>query len=143
MDRPKVDTLYLGGGTPSLLSPEELGALTEAIRAAFDLSGLAEATLEANPGTVDLAWLQGARALGWDRISLGVQTLDDELLKRLGRIHDAREALCCAPLLEPRLDHAQDVGGALVPLPDRLRQPVVELLFESHGASSCGLRVEG
>ncbi|MBL0211251.1 MAG: radical SAM family heme chaperone HemW [Holophagaceae bacterium] len=93
LERPKLDTLYLGGGTPSLLGLDELTALTKAIREAFDLSPLAEATLEANPGTVDLAWLQGAKALGWDRISLGVQTLDDGLLKRLGRIHDSSGAL--------------------------------------------------
>ncbi len=91
--RPRVDTLYLGGGTPSLLSLEELAALTEAVREAFDLTPLVEATLEANPGTVDLAWLQGARRLGWDRISLGVQTLDDGLLRRLGRIHDGATAM--------------------------------------------------
>lgn len=93
LEHPKVDTLYLGGGTPSLMSLEELNALTNAVHEAFDLSPLAEATLEANPGTVDLPWLQGARQLGWDRISLGVQTLDDGLLKRLGRIHDGAVAL--------------------------------------------------
>ncbi len=93
LGRPAVDTLYLGGGTPSLLSPEELAALTMALRTAFDLSPLTEATLEANPGTVDLAWLQQARGLGWDRISLGVQALDDGLLARLGRIHGSKQAL--------------------------------------------------
>ena len=93
MEHPKVDTLYLGGGTPSLLSLEALQTLTEATSEAFDLSPLTEATLEANPGTVDPAWLQGARQLRWDRISLGVQTLDDTLLKRLGRIHDGAVGL--------------------------------------------------
>lgn len=93
LDHPKLDTLYLGGGTPSLLSLNELTALSNSVHEAFDLSPLTEATLEANPGTVDLAWLRGARALGWDRISLGVQTLDDELLGRLGRIHDGAVAL--------------------------------------------------
>jgi oxygen-independent coproporphyrinogen III oxidase len=93
LDRPSVDTLYLGGGTPSLLSPAELKALTNSIRAAFDLSPLVEATLEANPGTMDPAWLQEARDLGWDRLSLGVQALDDGLLARLGRIHGSDQAL--------------------------------------------------
>ena len=96
--RPAVDTLYLGGGTPSLLSADELEDLTLAARRAFDLTPLAEATLEANPGTVDLAWLQRARDLGWDRISLGVQALDDALLARLGRIHGATEALAALDL---------------------------------------------
>jgi oxygen-independent coproporphyrinogen-3 oxidase len=93
LGRPAVDTLYLGGGTPSLLASGELAALTEAVGQAFDLDPLEEATLEANPGTVDLAWLEAARALGWDRISFGVQTLDDGLLHRLGRIHGGQEGL--------------------------------------------------
>jgi oxygen-independent coproporphyrinogen-3 oxidase len=93
LGRPAVDTLYLGGGTPSLLSARELADLTQAVRDAFDLGPLVEATFEANPGTVDLAWLQGARDLGWDRVSLGVQALDDGLLGRLGRIHGAAQAL--------------------------------------------------
>lgn len=93
LGHPAVDTLYLGGGTPSLLSAEELARLTRALREAFDLAALGEATLEANPGTVDLPWLEQARGLGWDRISLGVQTLDDSLLRRLGRIHDGASAL--------------------------------------------------
>lgn len=93
LGHPAVDTLYLGGGTPSLLEPDELSALTSAIREAFDLDPLVEATLEANPGTVDLPWLEGARALGWDRVSFGVQTLDDALLARLGRIHGGAEGL--------------------------------------------------
>ena len=93
LGRPAVDTLYLGGGTPSLLSAEELRRLTEALRDAFDLTPLREATLEANPGTVDLRWLEAARGLGWDRVSLGVQALDDALLARLGRIHGSATAL--------------------------------------------------
>ncbi len=93
LGRPAVDTLYLGGGTPSLLAADELEALTAALRQAFDLGPLMEATLEANPGTVDLAWLSQARGLGWDRISLGVQALDDTLLARLGRIHGSAQAL--------------------------------------------------
>jgi len=93
LGRPVVDTLYLGGGTPSLLSQAELRALTLAIREAFDLDPLVEATFEANPGTVGLDWLQAARSLGWDRVSFGVQTLDDSLLARLGRIHDGAEGL--------------------------------------------------
>jgi oxygen-independent coproporphyrinogen-3 oxidase len=93
LGRPAVDTLYLGGGTPSLLTAEQLADLTRASREAFDLSPLEEATLEANPGTVDADWLSRARDLGWDRISVGTQTLDDVLLRRLGRIHDSEEAL--------------------------------------------------
>jgi len=93
LGRPQVDTLYLGGGTPSLLSSGELAVLTGTAARAFDLSTLVEATLEANPGTVDMPWLARARTLGWDRISLGVQSLDDILLASLGRIHNGRNAL--------------------------------------------------
>ncbi len=93
LGRPAVDTLYLGGGTPSLLTSVELRDLTQAAREAFDLSPLQEATLEANPGTVDAEWLLKARELGWDRISLGTQTLDDALLRHLGRIHNGEAAL--------------------------------------------------
>ena len=93
LGRPALDTLYLGGGTPSLLEAGELAELTGAVAGAFALDGLEEATLEANPGTLDRPWLEAARALGWNRISLGVQTLDDGLLARLGRIHDSRAAL--------------------------------------------------
>ena len=100
LGHPGVDTLYLGGGTPSLLSPTELEDLTGALHQAFDLSPLVEATLEANPGTVDLAWLRRARELGWDRISLGVQALDDVLLARLGRIHGSAQALESLELAE-------------------------------------------
>lgn len=91
--RPRVDTLYFGGGTPSLLTGAELARLTAAVRRHFDLSTLEEATLEANPGTLSLEGLRAMRDLGWDRLSLGIQTLDDELLSRLGRIHDGAEGL--------------------------------------------------
>ena len=93
LERPALDTLYLGGGTPSLLTRAEMADLTAAIRAAFDLAPVEEATFEANPGTVDLDWLRAARDLGWDRVSIGTQTLDDRLLAMLGRIHDGAEAL--------------------------------------------------
>lgn len=125
LEHPKVDTLYLGGGTPSLLNLDELAALTEAVRGAFDLSPLAEATLEANPGTVDLPWLSGARALGWDRISLGVQTLEDELLKRLGRIHDGRVALEALELAR-RAGFERRSGDLMVGIPGQDLSRVLE-----------------
>ena len=93
LHHPEIDTLYLGGGTPSLLAPEELATLVQSAREAFDFSPLREATLEANPGTIDQAWLDAVRRLGFDRLSLGIQTLDNGLLERLGRIHDAAEGL--------------------------------------------------
>lgn len=93
LGHPAVDTVYLGGGTPSLLTRGEFESLTRALHGAFDLSPLQEATFEGNPGTVDSEWLKAARDLGWDRVSIGTQTLDDQLLALLGRIHDGKEAL--------------------------------------------------
>ena len=125
LGRPSVDTLYLGGGTPSLVSPEELSDLTGALRGAFDLSPLVEATLEANPGTVDLAWLRQARDLGWDRISLGVQALDDSLLAHLGRIHGSAQALESLDLAE-RAGFRRRSADLMVGIPGQSLSTVVE-----------------
>jgi len=125
LGRPALDTLYLGGGTPSLLSYEELTELTATIRTAFDLSPLAEATLEANPGTVDQAWLQQARDLGWDRISLGVQALDDALLARLGRIHGSAQALEALDLAA-RAGFSRRSADLMVGIPGQSLSKVIE-----------------
>ena len=125
LGRPAVDTLYLGGGTPSLLSPEELANLTGAVRESFDVTPLVEATLEANPGTVDLAWLRQARNLGWDRISLGVQALDDGLLARLGRIHGTRQALESLELAEGAGFHRRS-ADLMVGIPGQSLSKVIE-----------------
>ena len=80
-------SLYLGGGTPSLWEPAALGRALAAIRQAVPFEEGAEWTIEANPGTVDAPRLAALRALGLDRLSLGVQSFDDALLRQLGRIH--------------------------------------------------------
>jgi oxygen-independent coproporphyrinogen-3 oxidase len=85
-------SLYLGGGTPSLLHPESVARLVEAVRASFPPSGPVEVTLEVNPGHVERERLPGFREAGVGRISLGVQSFDDTTLKRLGRAHRADEA---------------------------------------------------
>lgn len=82
-----MDTVYLGGGTPSLLKPEQLRKLIDGIRSIFDISRNAEITVEANPGTITPRWLDTAVSLGINRISLGMQAAQDQLLQRLGRIH--------------------------------------------------------
>jgi len=87
-----VDTLYVGGGTPTLLDEGQLDFLFGAIRSAVSLDGDAEITVEANPGTIDKGKANRLRELGVNRISLGVQSFDDGLLRRLGRIHDAAGA---------------------------------------------------
>lgn len=87
-----ADTIYFGGGTPSLLEPDEIGRLIAACRGAFTLAPEPEITLEANPETVTLASLRSFRAAGVNRLSFGVQSFRDEELLRLGRLHDANRA---------------------------------------------------
>jgi oxygen-independent coproporphyrinogen-3 oxidase len=88
----RLASIYLGGGTPSLLAPESLARVVDAIRAAFPSDGPVEITLELNPSTLERARLPGFRAIGVNRVSVGVQSFDDEVLKRLGRAHRVEEA---------------------------------------------------
>jgi len=125
LGHPRVDTLYLGGGTPSLLDPAELRALLDAARGAFELSALEEATLEANPGTLDLPWLERVRELGFDRISLGVQTLEDGLLACLGRIHNAAGAMAALEWAA-RAGFSRRSADLLVGVPGQRPQRVLE-----------------
>ena len=87
-----ADTIYFGGGTPSLLEPAEIGALVRACRERFEVADGAEVTLEANPETVSEASLAGCRREGVNRVSFGVQSFRDEELTRLGRAHTAARA---------------------------------------------------
>ena len=88
----RIATVFFGGGTPSLLAAAELAAVLERLRARFTLAPDAEVTVECNPESVTRAKLEGYRAAGVTRLSLGVQSLDDALLLRLGRLHDAPRA---------------------------------------------------
>lgn len=91
-ERVAVDTIYFGGGTPSLLEPGEVHRVIAACCSSFDVDGESEITLEANPETLTPARLEGFRAAGVNRLSLGVQSFRDAELTRLGRIHDADRA---------------------------------------------------
>jgi oxygen-independent coproporphyrinogen-3 oxidase len=91
-DEDPADTIFFGGGTPSLLEPGEVGAIIEACRDAFAVSADAEVTLEANPETVTPERLDGFRAAGVNRLSFGVQSFRDEELQRLSRLHSASRA---------------------------------------------------
>jgi len=88
----RIVSVFIGGGTPSLFSPDSIDALLSAVRARLTLEPGAEITLEANPGTVEAARFRGFRDAGVSRISVGVQSFDDAMLGRLGRIHSAAEA---------------------------------------------------
>ena len=88
----RINTVFIGGGTPSLMSPAGLDRLLTAVRTLTMLAPAAEITLEANPGTVEAARFKGFREAGVTRVSLGIQSFNDTHLKALGRIHDASEA---------------------------------------------------
>ncbi len=89
----RVETIFFGGGTPSLLSPAAIDRLITGFRTLLPLSPNAEITLEANPGTVDADRFAGFRAAGVNRLSLGIQSFDDASLHALGRIHDRAQAI--------------------------------------------------
>ncbi len=89
----RVQNIFIGGGTPSVLSPNFYDRLFSALRALLMVSANAEITMEANPGTTDYARFRGFRDAGINRLSMGVQSFDDQHLKALGRIHNANEVL--------------------------------------------------
>jgi len=91
--RREVTTIFLGGGTPSLMRPKTVGMVLDAIGQHWRLAPDVEVTLEANPTSVEAARFAGYRSAGVNRVSLGVQALSDASLKELGRLHTAREAL--------------------------------------------------
>ncbi len=108
ISRPVI-SVFFGGGTPSLFSPELIDRLLDGVRARLPLADNAEITLETNPGTVEHGRFDGYLAAGVNRISFGVQSFDDDKLKRLGRIHSASEA-------EAAVKSAQDAGYANINL---------------------------
>jgi len=101
-DRPII-SIFFGGGTPSLFSPDLIARLLDGVRERLPLAVDAEITLETNPGTVEHGRFDSYLAAGVNRISFGVQSFDDDKLKRLGRIHSAGEA-------EAAVKSAQDAG---------------------------------
>lgn len=88
----EVSTVFLGGGTPTLVPPQEMAGVLDALRSTFSLRPDAEFTAEGNPGTLTSEWLDMAAEHGLNRLSLGVQAAQDALLRRIGRIHSFREA---------------------------------------------------
>ena len=88
----KADTIFIGGGTPSILKPNQISRLTKAVFDNFDTAKDCEFTIEANPGTLDEAKMTAMLEGGINRISVGVQSFNDAELKKIGRIHDAETA---------------------------------------------------
>lgn len=94
----RVVSVFIGGGTPSLFSAEAIDSLLSGLRARLAINANAEITLEANPGTAEQARFSEYRAAGVNRLSIGVQSFDDDLLQGLGRIHGRREAIAAAEM---------------------------------------------
>ena len=92
LGHPAMDTIFFGGGTPSYIPPEQVARLLESVAKAFDLSPGAEITLEANPGDVTGPAIESWQQAGVNRLSIGMQSLNDSLLTMLGRRHTAEEA---------------------------------------------------
>ena len=103
----RVHSIFIGGGTPSLISPDGLDELLTAIRMRVQLDPMAEITLEANPGTVDAGRFKAFRQAGVNRLSVGIQSFDEHHLKALGRIHGRADAIAAA---EAALTHFEAVN---------------------------------
>jgi len=99
-----VTSIFLGGGTPSLMQPQTVGAILDSIGKHWRVADNVEVTLEANPTSVEATRFRGYRAAGVNRVSLGVQALDDASLKALGRLHSAREALDAVAIARSAFD---------------------------------------
>ena len=90
--RDPVGSIYFGGGTPSLLHPDDLGRIIETLNDSFDCSGVQETTVEVNPEDVTPDYLAALRSLGIDRLSIGIQSFFEDDLKMMNRVHDATQA---------------------------------------------------
>ncbi len=90
-----VETVYFGGGTPSLLSKQELHKILQSLKSNFEIAEQVEITLEANPDDLDINFLNGLLSLGINRLSLGVQTFNDEALTWMNRAHRREQAMKC------------------------------------------------
>ncbi|MGR9116615.1 MAG: radical SAM family heme chaperone HemW [Gammaproteobacteria bacterium] len=96
----RIHSIFIGGGTPSLFSPESFDRLLTGIRQQVNFSDNLEITLEANPGTFESAKFAEFRALGINRLSIGIQSFNDDQLQKLGRVHSAQEAIRAAEIAQ-------------------------------------------
>lgn len=142
----RADTIYFGGGTADTAAAAEMESILNALAAQFHIAPDAEITLEANPATFDLARAAAYRAMGFNRMSIGVQNFSDALLRRLGRLHDgaqaqqAVEAAACAGFTNLSIDLMYALPGQT---PQAFRQDLQRLntLPVTH-VSAYGLKVE-
>ena len=141
----RVSSVFIGGGTPSLLSGQAVDSLLTAIRARLTVSPEAEITIEANPGAIDAARFAAFRDAGVNRISLGIQSFDDRHLAALGRIHSASDACRAIELAHTRFDNINvDLMYALPgqTLADAERDMATALSFAPQHVSAYHLTLE-
>lgn len=142
----KVDSIYFGGGTPTMLGSERLAELLQNVRESYEVTEDCEITAECNPGTIDEKGLSQLREAGFNRLSIGVQATEDETLKRLGRIHSFDEFRQC-------FESARRVGfenlslDLMYGLPDQTIEEWSDtlkktLLFHPEHISCYGLKIE-
>ena len=144
-DKSLTETIYFGGGTPTTLTLNQLEKIICAVEKSFSVEGGAEITIEANPGTVDENYLRGLKVLGFNRLSLGVQSFDDDLLKILGRIHDSRAAIKTVELATKIFDNVS--VDLMYGLPnqtlDKLRRDIEQIKnLDIQHVSIYGLEIE-
>ena len=122
-------SIFIGGGTPSLIAPQELERFLETVFSHFKIASDVEITLEANPGTVDTAHFKAYRSIGINRLSMGIQSFNDEFLKRLGRIHNSEDARKAIKIAQESFENFNlDVMFALpgqTLIPDKIPDPDV------------------
>ncbi len=124
-----IDTIYLGGGTPSTLTEAHIGAILEGVRERFDVDKDSEITMEMNPSSMSPDYLAAIRELGVNRVSIGVQSLHDSELTALGRLHDRAQAL-------KSIQWAQEAGfsnisvDVMFGLPDQTFDSFLETCYE-------------
>ncbi len=142
----KVDTIYFGGGTPTVMGAEQLSDLLDVITSHFSLDSDCEITAECNPGTIDKSGLCKLHQAGFNRLSIGLQATDDAVLKQLGRIHSYQDFQDC-------FKAAREVGFANLSLdlmyglpgqtPEKWRKTLYETVAFSPEHLSCyGLKIE-
>ncbi|MHB1626920.1 MAG: radical SAM family heme chaperone HemW [Bacilli bacterium] len=145
-EKPPLDTIFFGGGTPTLLSPAQWRTVALTIHELFDIAPHCEWTAEANPGTVDAELLDTLTALGVNRLSFGAQTLNETLLQAIGRIHGADDVMRSIDLAAAR-GFARINVDLMLGLPDQTLQDVSQSLSRLLAAgvahvSAYGLKVE-
>ena len=122
-----VDAIYLGGGTPTSLQTKSLVRILDGAFATFDVDGGAEITVECNPGTADEATFKTLKNCGVNRLSIGVQSLDNDILKTIGRIHTAEEAKACVEMAH-RVGFTNVNGDVMFGLPGQTAESLQDTL---------------